>query len=85
MTKQEFTKKLREKLRALPEQAVDERIDFYSEIIDDRVEDGLSEDDAVSGIGDVDAIADHIISDFSASKPTKEVKKQKRLNAVRII
>ena len=42
MTKKEFLSALREKMAGLPKDDVDDRIAFYSEMIDDRMEEGLS-------------------------------------------
>ena len=56
MTKQEFLAELREKLKGLPEQDLEERLSFYSESIEDRMEDGLSEEEAVAGVGTVEEI-----------------------------
>ena len=44
MHKQEFLDGLRARLRGLPEADIAERLAFYSEMIDDRTEDGLSEE-----------------------------------------
>ena len=67
MTKQEFTSKLSLKLSGLPKRDIKERIQFYSEMIDDRMEEGLSEKDAVCAIGSIDVIASQIRSEFSSS------------------
>lgn len=56
MNKTEFLQRLGEKLTALPENEIEKTQGFYSEMIDDRIEDGMSEDDAVAAIGDIDAI-----------------------------
>ena len=45
MTKKEFLSGLRKKLSGLPQEDSEERLNFYSEIIDDRVEEGLSEEE----------------------------------------
>lgn len=76
MNKQDFLNSLRLKLSDLPEQDVIERLNFYSEMIDDMIEEGLSEKDAVESIGSVDDIALQIISDTSNMK--KDKKKSKR-------
>ena len=47
MNKQEFLDELRKGLCGLPENDVDERLDFYSEMIDDLTEDCLSQEEAV--------------------------------------
>ena len=46
MNKQEFLNQLRSGLNGLPHEEIEERVMFYSEMIDDRVEEGLSEEDA---------------------------------------
>ena len=42
---------LREELMGLPQDEIEERLDFYSEMIEDRMEEGLSEEVAVAEIG----------------------------------
>lgn len=86
MTKQEFIAALRVKLSGMPEQDVEERLSFYSEMIDDRIEEGMSEEDAISQIGSVDEIASQIISEIPLTKIVKEkIKPKKRLTAWEII
>ena len=53
MDKQEFLSKLRAKLFGLPQKELEERLSFYSEMIDDRIEEGLSEETAVKELGTV--------------------------------
>ena len=60
MTKQEFLAKLEILLSGLTEEEISERIGFYSEMIDDRIEEGLSEEEAVSLIGSVEEVAAQI-------------------------
>ena len=72
MNKQEFIENLRVKLSNLPQKEVEDRIAFYSEMIDDKVEDGILEEDAVKSIGDVDDIASQIITEIPLSKIVKE-------------
>lgn len=50
MNKQEFLAQLREKLSGLPRAEMEEKLTFYSEMIDDRMEEGLTEEEAVAGI-----------------------------------
>lgn len=78
MNKQEFLDELRKGLCGLPENDVDERLDFYSEMIDDLTEDGLSQEEAVAELGDIDDIATQIISDTPLFKLVKEKAKVKR-------
>ena len=78
MNKQEFVANLRAKLCGLPTRDIEERIDFYIEIIDDRVEDGRTEEDAIAEIGSVEEIAAQILESIPLSKLAKEKIKQKR-------
>ena len=78
MTKQEFIGELRAQLAPLPPKDIEERLVFYSEMIDDRIEDGLSEEDAVSQIGSVDGIASQILADAGTQKAEGEEKPQKK-------
>ncbi len=78
MSKQEFLIKLRKGLSGLPKEDMEERLAFYSEMIDDRMEEGNSEEEVVGDIGDVDEIVSQIISDTSLVKLVKEKAKPKR-------
>jgi uncharacterized membrane protein len=73
MNKQEFLKLLSKKLSCLSRQDAAERLNFYSEMIDDRIEDGLSENEAVLSVGSIDEIALQILSE----KAQKSEKKRK--------
>lgn len=78
MNKQQFLEELKNKLSGLPQSEVEERIVFYSEMIDDRTEEGLSEEDAVSQVGSVDDVASQIINEIPLTKIVKEKIKPKR-------
>ena len=72
MTKVNFLFELRDKLSGLPTEDIEERLNFYSEMIEDRMEEGLSEEDAVAAIGTTDEIAKQIISEIPFTKIAKE-------------
>lgn len=78
MNKQEFIIRLREKLFGLPAQEMEERLAFFGEMIDDRIEEGLSEEEAVSAVGTVDEIVEQIIADVPLTRLVKEKIKPKR-------
>lgn len=61
MNKTEFLLSLEKKLVALPRHEIEVTQGFYSEMIDDRIEDGMREEDAVAAIGDVDAIVQNTL------------------------
>lgn len=86
MRKKEFLAQLRKGLSGLPQEDLEERLTFYSEMIDDRVEEGLLEEAAVSAVGTVDEIVSQIIADIPFAKLAKERMKQKRrLNVWEIV
>lgn len=62
MNKREFLKKLRKGISSMPRQEMYERLHFYSEMIDDMVEEGISEEEAVSAVGSAEEIAAEILS-----------------------
>ena len=61
MTKLEFALELTGPLSFLPWEETEERVNFYSEMIDDRMEEGFSEEEAVAQIGSVEEIAAQIV------------------------
>lgn len=67
MTKAEFTAALRTRLIGLPEDDIQKAIDYYSEAVDDCIEDGMSEDEAVASLGSPDDIAEQIMLDAPLS------------------
>ena len=78
MTKLEFIFSLRDKLSGLPEDEVRDRVGFYVEMIEDRIEEGISEEDAVRDVGSVDEISAQILADVPLVKIVKEKIKPKR-------
>ena len=78
MTKIEFILALKERLGGLPNGEILDRLTFYTEMIEDRIEDGLTEEEAVADIGSVDEIAAQITSEISLFKLAKEKIKPKR-------
>ena len=81
MTKKEFLDALALLLRALPQKEREERLGFYAEQIDDRIEEGLSEAEAVAGLGTVEAVAAQIMDEVSLSAIAAEkAGKKRRLN-----
>lgn len=86
MDKKEFLHQLRKGLSGLPKDDIEERLNFYSEMIDDSMEEGLTEEEAVSRIGSVDDIVKQILEDTPLSKLAKErIKPKRRLTALEIV
>ena len=78
MTKVEFLDKLGKGLSGLPKEEIDNRLDFYSEIIDDKIEDGLSEEQAVEELGSVESIINGILKETPIINLVKQKIKEKR-------
>ena len=72
MNKQEFLKKLKKKLSVLPRKEREERISFYREMIDDGIEEGFTEEEAVVKVGDINDVASRIITDFLSAKEAEK-------------
>ena len=68
MQKQAFLDALRKQLAGLPEAEINEQLNFYSEMIDDRMEDGLSEEEAVASVDSAAAIPEPITTEPVSSK-----------------
>ena len=63
MNKQQFLDELRSKLVGLPDEEIENRISFYEEMINDRIDEGKSEEEAISEIGTVDEVVREIAKD----------------------
>ena len=86
MTKKEFLSSLESKLQGLPKEDINNRLDFYSEMIDDRIEEGKTEDQAIEEIGSVDEVVEQIAEETPLLKLVKErIKPKRSLRAWEII
>ena len=85
MNKQEFLSQLRKGISGLPQEDIEEQVAFYSEMIDDRMEEGLSEAEAVEAIGPVDGIVSQIIADTPITKLVKEKIRPKKKHSAWVI
>lgn len=63
MTKYEFLKQLRGELEGLPAAERKRQLDYYAELLDDMVEDGMDPEMAVERLGPVSEIANSIFRD----------------------
>lgn len=71
MNKNEFITQLQNKLSDLSQDDIQKSVDYYSEMIDDRIEDGLTEEEAVEAIGSVEEIAQRILMETPLPKLVK--------------
>lgn len=76
MDKKAFLAELSKGLSSLSYEEQDKWLDFYAEMIEDRMEDGLSEEKAVAAIGSVEDVIAQILQQ---SQPEKKEKKKLNL------
>lgn len=86
MTKHEFLWALEEGLYGLPREDIQRSLDYYSEMIDDRMEEGLSEEEAVAAMDPIEDIRAHILSETPLPRLVKEsVRPRRKLRAWEIV
>ena len=78
MTKKVFIDEVRAKLKGLSEDEISKALEFYEEAIDDRMEEGLTEDQAVAAVGTPEEVADQILMDMPLGKLVKAKSKPDR-------
>ena len=78
MNKQEFLSTLWDRLAGLPGEDIGRSMDYYSEMIDDRVEEGMTEEEAVRAIGPMDDVVAQILMETSLPKLVKAKVRRKR-------
>ena len=78
MNKTQFAYRLIQKLQGLPQEDVMRSVDYYNEMIDDRIEEGMTEEEAVAAMGSIDDIAAEILAESSILVKLKKKIKWKR-------
>lgn len=78
MKKYEFLAELQKRLDGLAEADIKSSLDFYAEMIDDRMDDGMDEDAAVDSIGTPADAAAQILSEMPISKLVRARVKPKK-------
>ncbi len=78
MTKFEFLTAVRSRLYGLPAEDVQRSLDYFAEMIDDHIEDGMSEAEAVAAIGTPDEAAASILGEVPLTKIVATKIKPKR-------
>lgn len=78
MTKEEFLQALRQSLAALPEEEREERLAFLAEAIDDRMEEGMTESEAVALCGSVEEITESVAAEMPLTALVKRAAAPKR-------
>ncbi len=78
MTKQDFMNDLRARITGVRPEDINRSLDYYSEMIDDRIEEGVPEEEAVAAMGNTQEIAEKIISELSSGSITPRSGKHSR-------
>lgn len=78
MNKKEFLAALRAGLAGLPEADIQRWLDFYCELIEDRMEEGMTELEAVADVGSVQDLVAQILSETPLPKLVHAKVKPKR-------
>jgi uncharacterized membrane protein len=63
VNKLEFINQLGALLAPLPKQEIQKVLDYYVESIDDRMEDGMTEEEAIASLGDLSELAEKILAE----------------------
>ena len=85
MNKKQFLKELETALGSAPAVDREKTIDFYSELIDDIVEEGLTEEEAVAGLGKIDDIAKDAVNEIPVTAFVKDKVKKRKITPLTIV
>lgn len=92
MTKQEFIKELCSLLQTIPQEERNAIIEYYLEMIADRMESGMTEEQAIQELGEIPAIAERHLGEYHerqegspAPAETVYIKKKKSAASIALI
>ena len=86
MNKDQFLSEIRKRLSGLPQGDIDERVAFYEEMIDDRMEEGLTEEEALLEMDPIDDIVSQTLADIPLKKLVRQrVRPKRELRAREIV
>ncbi len=78
VNKHEFLVRLRAGLSGMPPKDTEGYLTFYTEMIDDRMEEGIPEEEAVAQVGGVDELVLRILQEAPLTKTEKEKNVRKK-------
>ncbi len=86
MNKKEFLYELEKNLKGLPKDDLEDRLSFYSEMIDDIVSSGKSEEEAVNELGGVNKVIADIAKDMPLKRLVQErIRTKKKMSGLMIL
>ena len=72
MKKLEFINELGAQLHSMPTEEVRPLLDYYMEIVADRMEDGMTEEEAIDSLGPIPELAEKILAEQPQPEPRPE-------------
>ena len=82
MSRDAFIGELRHRMAGLPQQTVERTVEYYSELIADSVEDGMSEEEAVARLGSLEEIVANVVKDTPLSQIVQTRVQEKKAKGV---
>jgi|SRR5690554_1699153 len=71
MNKEKFYENIRKKLNGFKKEEVDGIIEYYDELVNDKIESGLSEEEVISSFGDIDDMINEIKANLVMERSEK--------------
>ena len=84
MSRDAFIGELRHRMAGLPQQTVERTVEYYSELIADSVEDGMSEEEAVARLGSLEEIVANVVKDTPLSQIVQTRVQEKKAKGVSV-
>ena len=86
MNKEEFLNELESRLQGLPRSEIRERINFYDELIQDMVEEGKTEKEAIESFGGIDEVVRTIAGNTKMTSLVKErIRPKRHISALEVV
>ena len=82
MSRDAFIGELRHRMAGLPQQTVERTVEYYSELIADSVEDGMSEEEAVARLESLEEIVANVVKDTPLSQIVQTRVQEKKAKGV---
>ena len=82
MSRDAFIGELRHRMAGLPQETVERTVEYYSELIADSMEDGVSEEEAVSRLGSLDEIVTNVVKDTPLTQIVQTRVQEKKAKGV---
>ncbi len=86
MTKQAFLDALSKRLSGIPQEDRSRSVEYYSEMIEEHIDNGLAEEEAVAALGDMEEIVNQILEEIPLSKIVRErMRPQRKISALEMV